>query len=474
MKKIIFIALLIILYIASGYAQTVINLGHGTFPGFKPFSNTKYITDGGVVNFTSGFDLTGVSNTTFDGTGNIGQKYSFVYAGTATPIISRGGAINDVFKGFDFGRTVSKIVDGNYKPQIVYNGTQATTLFWGLNISDSKWGGKTSLYSGCFDAPTTYMDLCVAPIFERNIVTNDSTRDAIQVFGCSIYLGRFNDWNITGRTLPNGDDGVFFIPGGNAQATNIYRNNGKGYLYRAWPVALGGLSADQSILVENCIDVYTSLYGTLDIQMHADILNSTAAIPLLGVDGYFLNNTSAHKVDANNGYVTNAVIHGDMADETGKVFSLHMKNNLAYDAWVSGSSGGSSLYKHNCSKCILDSSNNYDLAPGKPLSAGLLVDQVNFQPVPGGLLDRRGVGAQIIVPNCPIVHDTTMVLEPVDSAQIIADWVGAHPCPVCPICPVIPPQRIAIFISIYSNVATIMYNDGTVTNLPLKNSILIQ
>jgi hypothetical protein len=70
------------------------------------------------------------------------------------------------------------------------------------------------------------------------------------------------------------------------------------------------------------------------------------------------------------------------------------------------------------------------------------------------------------------IHDTT--LRNVDSAAIMALKV-CPVCPVCPppiVCPAIPPQRIAISITIINGILTINYNDGTTSTL--KNSILIQ
>ena len=306
------------------------------------------------------------------------------------------------------------------------------------------------------------MDVCINPVFERDIVINDSTGTAIQVSGTSIYGLRANDWNITGPTTDGGDCGVFYITG-NGQLTNIYRNQGMGYLMRDFLVVLGGLTIDQNVLVQNCIDAYTNHYGTLDIQMHTDLLRSTAAIPLTGTNTFFLNNTSAHKKhDAS--YVSNALIQGDMVDDMGKIWTSHLKNSIAYDATVSGMANGSSLFKPNYQKAIIDSSNNIDIPPGQPLPVGLIVDQVNFQPVPGGYLDQHGIGAQILIPVCPIIHDTITVT--------IHDTLP-RVCPVCPVCPApivcppIPKQRTAIGIvwDIILNKKVISYDDGTQSNL---------
>ena len=150
----------------------------------------------------------------------------------------------------------------------------------------------------------------------------------------------------------------------------------------------------------------------MDVRNDPAGLNAAAKIPLTGGEFYFLNNTSANKVDGplDDGtgagqYVTNAIVLGSMADETGHIFPIHIKNNLAGNADNrSGMAGGSSMLKNNGSKVSIDSANNVDLKPGVPIPSGYFADQISFVPIAGG--PAAGVGyAGVTVPapvTCPV------------------------------------------------------------------------
>jgi hypothetical protein len=225
-----------------------------------------------------------------------------------------------------------------------------------------------------------------------------------------------------------GDNGVVYI-NGNAQLDNIYRRGKQyGYIYRSVGAKLGS-DPDQDVKVTNCVDSETVCYGTLDHKIDPATLLSSGAIPITACDAYFINNTSANKIDINNGYVTNAVVCGQTIDDLGKIFSVLITNSLAFGAWVSSMNNNSSLIKDNSSgKAKIVFTNNKDIPPG--------------QPVPPGLVDA-------------------------DYYALTA--IGAQR----PAAPPVVVQRSAVRISILGSVANITYDDGSTSQLNIKNPINI-
>ena len=137
-------------------------------------------------------------------------------------------------------------------------------------------------------------------------------------------------------------------------------------------VQLDNIPFDQTSGMYNCIDINSTRYGTVDIRMEKDQLNSRAKIPLKGCDFYYLNNVSGNKKD-DGYYVTNAMILGSLKDENDKTWTVHVKSNIAFNAMVSSRSNSSSLLKNNSGgNAVLDSSGNVDVAPGKSLPDGLI------------------------------------------------------------------------------------------------------
>ncbi|HEY4965592.1 MAG TPA: hypothetical protein VII28_04295, partial [Puia sp.] len=99
---------------------------------------------------------------------------------------------------------------------------------------------------------------------------------------------------------------------------------------------------------------------------------------------------SGNKTDYGD-YVTNAVVLGSMKDDNGKIWTVHLFNNFAFNAMPSAMSNASSLVKNNSNGLVkLDSANNMDLPPGVQIPAGLLDER--FMPVQGSALERMNIG----------------------------------------------------------------------------------
>jgi hypothetical protein len=395
---------------------TVIHL-KGTMPGWNLTgkSGIDYVMDSGV-NLTSPIYFGNTSNITFEGPG--WMKYS----GTGTMFNTNGGNnVNIRISNID-GGTASNIFDvsGNY---ITYTGTPQTCAYFNLSVDSFRLSPNTMLYSGTWEAPTTYHNVSIGIFFNHGVCLNNGTNSNVKIFGQSIYSLILQNTSITGGNTSNvHDEGIVFIQG-NAKILNCYRNGGRLYVERIIQVEIGGDPFDQRSQIINTVDVNSTNYGTVDVRIDTSLLRSNAAIPLTAKLGFdFINNTSGNKKDLYGTYVTSAVVMGNMIDDLGKKDSVQIRKNLAYNANVTNGTNGSSLVKNNAQPgtYIMDSSNNIDILPGVACPVGWL--DSNYYPIPGSAPYVLKIGAQyqiIIVPPvvvnpCPIVppvyvHDTTIV-----------------------------------------------------------------
>jgi hypothetical protein len=356
--------------------QHIIHLKAGPQPGVNATgkSNITYLADRGLVIFTSQIKLGRTLHIKFDG------PWGFKYTGTDYSVFNsgEGNNIGDTIRNFDFGSTAMTVFDAMTKiytskdTMLTYNGKPETTVFWGLTVDSFKVSGKTSLYQGPWEANNTYHMVTAGATFTNGIFINDGTGENQKIRGNSVYGLKVENWKITGPTLSRGGDyGIVFIIG-TGYIKNVYRNGGWGYLERIVITTLGGIPFDQNCGISNCVDVNSTQYGTVDVRIEPEWLKSKAVIPLTGGDFYFVNNISGNKKDYGS-YVTNAVVLGSMKDDLGKKWVIHLNNNIAFNAMVSAMSNESSLLKNNSNGLsIIDSANNKDIPPGKPVPPGLV------------------------------------------------------------------------------------------------------
>jgi hypothetical protein len=374
--------------------QKIIHLPAGLQPGIVATgkSNITYFADHGLVIFTSPIKLGNTLHIKFDGPSGfkfIGKDYSVFKTGD-------GNNVGDTIRNFDFGNTantafdaITKIYDSKGN-MLTYDGTPKTSVFWGLTVDSFQISGKTCLYQGPWEANNTYHMVTIGPTFLHGKFLNDGTGDNQKIRGNSIYGLQVRDWKVIGPTTSNGGDYGIITIVGSGKVENIYRDGGWGYLERIVIVQLNGIPFDQTCSLSNCIDVNSTQYGTLDVRIEPEWLKMTGKIALNGADFYFSNNISGNKTDFG-GYVTNAVVAGNMKDDHGKIWTLHLFNNLAFNAMPSAMSNASSLIKNNSNGLmILDSANNMDLPPGVPIPSGLL--DKNFIPVKGSFLEKMKIG----------------------------------------------------------------------------------
>ena len=376
--------------------QKIIHLPPGPQPGVNASgkSNITYIADRGLVIFTSQVKLGNTLHIKFDG------PSGFKYTGKDFSVFGSGNGnnIGDTIRNFDFGNTAETVFDAITKiydkkgSMLTYDGTPGSAVFWGLTVDSFQVTGKTSLYQGPWEANNTYHMVTVGPRFSHGKFINDGSGDNQKLRGNSIYGLQVSDWVVKGPTLSGGGDyGIIFIVG-SGTVRNIYRDGGWGYLERIVVMQLGGIPFDQTCSLSNCVDVNSTHYGTADVRIEPSWLNTKAAIGLSGADFSFTHNISGNKTD-NGDYVTSAVVLGSMRDEEGKIWTMHLRQNIAFNAMPSAMSNASSLLKNNSyGLVILDSAGNLDLPPGIPIPAGLL-DKKYF-PVPGSQLEQMQVGIQ--------------------------------------------------------------------------------
>jgi hypothetical protein len=385
----------------STMGQQIVHLNAGPQPGVNASgkSNITFVADHGLVIFTSQIKLGNTLHIKFDGVSG------FEYAGTDRAVFGSGSGNNvgDTILNFDFGHSADMVFDAITKiftdpaqtRWLTWDGTPQSAVFYGLYVGDFKISGKTTLYQGPWEPTVTYHMVTIAPTFNNGIVVNDGTADPCKIHGLSIYGLKAMNWKISGPTRSPGTDvGIFFIQG-TAALINIHRNGGYGYLLRLIPIKLGGIAFDQTCGVFNCVDVNSVQYGTVDFKMDiyggAREYASHAAAALTGTDVYFLNNTSGDKTMTAS-YVVSAVVLGALKDDDGKIWTIHLKNNFAFNAQPSSQANNSSFLKNNSGGlAIIDSSNNIDLVPGQRVPAGLL--DSNYYPLKGSFLDLRQIGA---------------------------------------------------------------------------------
>jgi hypothetical protein len=365
MKKII--SVILVFYIAcNSPAPSKLSLTKVSQPGFVTVPGTTYDA--------SNWNITG----TVTLKNNVKWKGGH-FTGTGAAFTSLGNCINVSIDSILLDSSLTTLFDGNIKPFVTYNASDSTFLYKNVTASHVKISGKTTLYNGTFEGPKTFHDVNYGMTITDVDRTLDSNSENQIVSGQSIYRFRFARWNLIGNgkvRYPNGntlvDNGVVQINSGNGQGRDCYRNGKQaGYWFRNWGVKLGSDTGQDSRL-ENCVDVKTSVYGTMDFRIDPGLLQSNAPIPLRGIDAYFINNTSAYKEDINNGYVTCGFVAGQTRDDIGNIFTVHIKNSLGFGAHVSSMSA-SSLFKNNSSGVLkIDSSGNIDIPPGKPVPAGLV------------------------------------------------------------------------------------------------------
>ncbi len=378
----------------STVGQKIIHLPAGPQPGVDASgkSNITYYADHGLVIFTSQIKLGNTLHIKFDGPSGFkftGKDYSVFGTGI-------GNNVGDTIRNFDFGNTAKTVFDAITKiyeakdRMLTYDGTPKTAVFWALTVDSFQVSGKTCLYQGPWEPNSTYHMVTIGSTFSHGKFLNDGSGDNLKIRGNSIYGLQVSDWKVTGPTTAlGGDYGIIFIVG-SGSVRNIYRDGGWGYLERIVVVQLGGIPFDQTSSLSNCIDVNSTQYGTVDVRIEPGWLNSKAAISLSGADFYFSHNISGNKRDYGD-YVTNAVVLGSMKDDLGKIWTLHLFNNFAFNAMPSAMSNASSLLKNNSNGLTnLDSANNLDLPPGIPIPAGFL--DKNFMPAQGSMLERMNIG----------------------------------------------------------------------------------
>lgn len=371
-------------------------------PDVTGLSDITYIPDGGVVTFTTPIKIGKSQRVTFDGrsTGSYGTQYQFVYAGGGNSVFvsGDGGIVDFTVRGFDFGNSANTVFDGLTKCMpggkwLTYNGTPDSCLFSNLVVDTFKVSGKTDIYQGPWEANLTYHAIMAGCTLTNGVVVLDPTTTDSKFRGMSIYGLHVDGMTISGTTaMGNTDYGIFFI-NGTVSLKNIHRTGGYGYLLRLVVLKLAALTIDQTCEIRNCIDTNSTRYGTVDCRTDTAQMNSKAApYPIVGADFTFMNNDSGDKTDGGY-YVTNAVVAGQMNDETGKVFKITIGNSIAWNAANNSGSNGSSLLKNNSNGVVtLDMSNNIDLPPGVPLPAGYFIPGT-FTPLPGGKLDGKNIGA---------------------------------------------------------------------------------
>jgi hypothetical protein len=374
--------------------QKIIHLKPGKQPGVDASSksNITYLADQGLVIFTSQIKLGNTFHVKFDGPSGFkftGNDFSVFGSGS-------GNNVGDTIRNFDFGNTAVTVFDGitkiyKEKDQILtYDGTPRTSVFWGLTVDSFQVSGKTALYQGTWEPNNSYRMVTIGPRFSNGKILNDGQGDNRKITGNSVYGLQVSDCIISGPTLSGeGDYGIVFIVG-SSNIRHVYRDGGWGYLERIVIIQLGGIPFDQTCSVSDCIDVNSTHYGTVDVRLDPDWLNAKAAITLQGADFNFTHNISGNKID-NGDYVTSAVVLGGMKDAEGKIWTLHLFNNLAFNAMISPMSNNSSLLKNNSNgMALIDSAHNIDLPPGREIPAGLL--DKNFVPVRGSDLEKMNIG----------------------------------------------------------------------------------
>lgn len=407
-----------------GMVKTII-LAPGKQPGLNltGHSNERYVITDQVI-FTSSIKLGNTFNITLDGRGSV-KGYGFVYAGTGDVFTSgQGNNINDSVFCFDFGTTATMAFDAVTKiyslgtTVLTYNGTPQTLVYAGLYVEDYHIGPGVWLFQGAWDLVNTYRMVMAGLTFNAGIFDCDTLHEFQPTHAVSCYALHMTNTLVRGNAkFGNTDYGTIFVDGGNAQITNFHRS-GKvyGYAIRVVICVLAGLPYDQTCIFKNIVDANSTRYGTLDARVEPTWFVNTSAIPITAEDYYFQNNTSIYKIDAAQFYVTNAVMMGALKDDKGKKWTAHILNNYAAGAANNLGANGSSLIKNNSNgDIILDSMNNIDVAPGKPVPGYL---DSNYYPLPGSPLALRGIGAAInhITPLPPLPIPTVCPL--IDSIKI--------------------------------------------------------
>ncbi len=306
------------------------------------------------------------------------------FTGSGPAFTSTGSCVGSTILGVELAPSMRTLLDASMKPFLTYDGTDNTFLYKNLLVDGVKISGKTTLYDGPWEATKTFHNVSFGITIKNVVRTYDANSSNTLVFGASNYKFKGENWTLIGDdNHAASDNGVVYINGGNAQLKNIYRKGKQyGYVMRCIAAKLG-TDPDQDVKVINTVDAETVCYGSMDIRMDAGLLQTTGAIPISGCNAYFTNNTSGNKTDMNAGYVTNAVIAGEMQDDQGKQFSIFINNSLAFGAFDSAMDNNSSLLKNNSNgKATIVITNCTDIPPGKPVPTGIVdADYYGLTPI---------------------------------------------------------------------------------------------
>ncbi len=367
----------------------------GSYGGTLKFKNLTGITivpQTGGVTFTAGIIIGGNNNVTFDGTVLSGVTYGYTFTGTTSAAFAASNSpANDqnvTIKGVlasNVGALVS--ATGN---TVTYNGTPSTAIFYNLTLDSDKTTGSSTIYSGTFEAPTTYHNVNIGMTIKNIISVGDSTTNEERVFANSMYSMLADNVTLAGPcTNFQGDYGAFEMDG-NCVIRNVVRTGGSGgYCIRIWSCSL---STSTPSYFYNVIDYGSVDDGTMDNRIDPNLLALTAAIPIGGNDMYVYNVTSGDKTDMGGGYITPLLVLGQLSDgasPTPHVYTTHLKNCFAFNNKETNNT--SSLLQNNSGNVVaLDASNNIDLHELVPLPAGYLVDKVGFYPCSGSPLLGAG------------------------------------------------------------------------------------
>ena len=313
--------------------------------------------------------------------------YGYTFSGfNGDAFVPLGNNMNLTIKGV-LCSDIRGAIDGGPKKIITYTGTDETTLYKNLTVDYLKCTGRTTVYSGTWEPPTTYNNVNIGMTLKHVVIVNDGSGITIKVFGNSIYQMVADTWNIVRPTLiMTGDCGVFHIAAGNVTLRNIYRNGGWGDLLRIWNCSLREPSDTYMI---NCIDINTESYNTIDCNIDPRKLALNAKIPIVGNNVHLFNVTSGDKKDISQ-WVSQLLILGNMSDGTHD-HTVEIKNCFAFNAMDDWRGTHTSLYVLNGSSSLkgMIMANNVDVFG--PLPDGYLIDKVHFYPSSGSPLIGTGV-----------------------------------------------------------------------------------
>ena len=376
------------------HAGDVVCVKAGTYSG-GTFANLSNVTilPAGPITFTGTIGIQNNKGLTIDGTFVPGATYGFNVPNREARVRPRHGAVREQPGPHDPRREVRRHDDRDrrWKPHHVRRHPR-DALFSNLTIDTVKLSGASSVYSGSWEAASTYHNVVMGMTLTNVVIENDPTVSSTKVFGNSLYHLVADRWTITGDTAADNtqtDHGIFQIQSGNVRISNVYRNGGFGYIARVWNVSLG---QPWDSYFTNIVDVNTVEYGTVDVRVEpGQMKNASASLPLFGNGVHIFNVTAGNKktriINGKPGYWSPMAIVGAMNDGN-HIYDVEIRNCFAFNNDEQDHKG--SLYRnYSPNDTHLSLSNN--VAVEGPLPSGYLADQTKFTPLATGPLADKGV-----------------------------------------------------------------------------------